>query len=119
MNVISGPATQAASAISTGLIDCDIHPLLRKPAEIKKYLPANWVEHLEVFGSNLRQPFHGADLWPKPSPHISRRDAYPPAGGPPGSDLASCASSISIRSMSGSAFCRSWPRPEPINATSP
>jgi uncharacterized protein len=88
MNVASRPATPAASEISAGLIDCDIHPLLHKPADIKKYLPARWVEHLELFGSNLRQPFHGADLWPKPSPHISRRDAYPPAGGPPGSDLA-------------------------------
>src|SRR6201996_6422281 len=70
------------------IIDCDIHPLPRSPTDIRKYLPERWRSHFDTYGNSFRQPFVGADLWPKPAPYISRRDAYPPTGGPPGSDLA-------------------------------
>ncbi len=88
MNVIAQPRPAAPPASRLGLVDCDIHPRMRKPGDIKRYLPALWVAHMENFGDHLRQPFSGADLWPKPSPNLSRRDAIPPDGGPPGSDLA-------------------------------
>ena len=42
----------------------------------------------EQFGTHLRQPFINTTQYPRTAPLICRRDAWPPAGGPPGSDLA-------------------------------
>ena len=86
MNVQVQPATSARQTMA--IIDCDIHPLLRKPGDIKQYLAKEWHEHFEVYGNSLRQPFSQGDIYPKIAPYISRRDAFPPNGGPPGSDLA-------------------------------
>src|ERR1700761_766141 len=82
------PSAPAPARAVEMIIDCDIHPLPKSPTVIRKYLPERWRSHFDTYGNSFRQPFVGADLWPKPSPHISRRDAYPPSGGPPGSDLA-------------------------------
>lgn len=78
----------ASAATKLAIVDCDIHPLLKKPADIKAYLPARWQTHHDTWGNHFRQPFAASDIYPKVAPYISRRDAYPPAGGPPGSDLA-------------------------------
>lgn len=72
---------------NAGIIDCDIHPLMRSPSHLKTYLPQRWREYFDAFGSHHRQPFAESEIYPKASPHISRRDAVPPSG-PPGSDLA-------------------------------
>ena len=40
------------------------------------------------YGSHLRTPYIGTTPYPRSSPLIARRDAWPPTGGPPGSDLA-------------------------------
>ena len=88
MNVHSArqPARQTASRLR--VVDCDIHPLMRKPTDVKAYLPRRWQEHFDAYGNHFRQPFSAGDLYPKIAPYISRRDAHPPNGGPPGSDLA-------------------------------
>lgn len=70
-----------------GVVDCDIHPMTRSPGDLKKYLPARWHEHHENYGDSVRQPFVGGDIYPRVSPYLSRQDAYPPTGGPPGCDL--------------------------------
>ncbi len=80
-------APESATATRLKIIDCDIHPLLRKPSDIRPYLSPVWHEHFDVYGNGLRQPFAAGDLYPKAAPYISRRDAWPPSGGPPGSDL--------------------------------
>ncbi len=87
MNV---PARKAdiAAATRQRLIDCDIHPMMRSPGHLKTYLSKRWQEHFDQYGDCFRQPFYNADTYSKVAPFISRRDAYPPAGGPPGSDLA-------------------------------
>ena len=88
MNETTEISARARAGTRTGIIDCDIHPLPRNPNDIRRYLPRRWQEHHDRWGSHFRQPFAAGDVYPKVAPHISRRDAWPPGGGPPGSDLA-------------------------------
>lgn len=78
---------QASISQATGIIDCDIHPMLKHPRVIRDYLPTEWHRHFDKYGDFIRQPFTGALVLPRAAPALSRRDAWPPAGGPPGSDL--------------------------------
>ena len=70
------------------IIDCDIHPSLHSRDDLNAFLPKRWQEHLKTFGPHIRNPFTSTTPYPRSSPLISRRDAWPPTGGPPGSDLA-------------------------------
>src|ERR1700744_5026621 len=70
------------------IIDCDIHPSLRSRADLNDFLPKRWQEHLKTYGDHLRTPYIGTTLYPRSSPLICRRDAWPPNGDLPGSDLA-------------------------------
>ncbi|MFC7399092.1 amidohydrolase family protein [Chelatococcus sp. GCM10030263] len=88
MNIQATPTGIKQAGTRPQVIDCDIHPLMRKPSDIKAHLSQRWQQHFDEYGNHYRQPFAGSDIYPKISPYISRRDAYPPAGGPPGSDLA-------------------------------
>ena len=87
MNVHAGSASSQQGAQKLGIIDCDIHPVMRSPGELKKYLSPAWHEHLDTYGTFVRQPFVNGDIYPRAAPYLSRRDAMPPNGGPPGSDL--------------------------------
>jgi predicted TIM-barrel fold metal-dependent hydrolase len=72
-----------------GLVDCDIHPLPAKPGEIEAYLPERWRAHARTIGRRGRQGFGRTLMYPRMSPALGLRgDAFPPAGGPAGSDLA-------------------------------
>ena len=51
------------------------------------YLEQRWREHLDLFGQRSRQGNHSGPQYPKSQPDASRRDAWPPGGGRPGSDL--------------------------------
>jgi uncharacterized protein len=77
-SVPSAPPARAAS-----LVDCDIHNTLT-PAALDRHLPARWREYRRRFG---RRALPG-DFYPKAAPLAARTDAWPPGGGPPGSDLA-------------------------------
>ncbi len=70
-----------------GVIDCDIHPMLRSRKALYPYLPQRWRDHLNSYGPRTRQPFLGSAPYPKITPALSRLDSWPPGGGPPGSDL--------------------------------
>src|SRR5581483_193046 len=70
------------------IIDCDIHPSLHSRADLNPFLAKRWQEHLKTYGDHLRTPYIGTTPYPRSSPLIARRDAWPPTGGPPGSDLA-------------------------------
>jgi uncharacterized protein len=74
--------------IGTGIIDCDIHPTTRNRSELHPWLPERWRKHLAEYGAQARLPFSTGTQYPKAAPATARRDAWPPAGGPPGSDLA-------------------------------
>jgi len=71
-----------------GLIDCDIHPMLPSRQALYPYLAQRWRDYLESYGPSARQPFVDSPTYPKWTPALSRRDSWPPTGGPPGSDLA-------------------------------
>jgi predicted TIM-barrel fold metal-dependent hydrolase len=69
------------------IIDCDVHPSLHSRDDLNAFLPKRWQEHLKTYGSHIRNPFTSTTPYPRSAPLISRRDAWPPTGGPPGSDL--------------------------------
>lgn len=77
-----------ASAVATGLIDCDIHNHPASDAALRPYLPERWRRHLERFGSRARHGLAQGYPYPKSTPQAARVDAWPPDGGPPGSSLA-------------------------------
>ncbi len=65
------------------MVDCDIHNHLTEDA-VSKYLPKKWRDYDRQFGRRMTP----GDFYPKATPMASRTDAWPPGGGPPGSDLA-------------------------------
>lgn len=81
----SNAATSAGAHLT--IIDCDIHPSLANRNAILPFLSKRWQEHFRAYGDHLRTPFLGTTPYPRSSPLISRRDAWPPTGGNPGSDL--------------------------------
>ena len=64
----SGPDTQTRLEI----IDGDVHPALRSPADLKPYMPARWWEVLATYGTRRR---HGMSFepYPKSAPRACRR----------------------------------------------
>lgn len=87
MNVVTRER-DADRAQLAGIVDCDIHPMLSSPDQIRQFLAEPWRRHFDDYGSFVPTPFASALPYPKASPALSRRDAWPPAGGAPGSDLA-------------------------------
>jgi predicted TIM-barrel fold metal-dependent hydrolase len=90
MNVdLRGQAAPARAAGSRAAIaDCDIHHSPRSFKLIYPYLEKRWHEQLDLFGQRARQGNYSGPQFPKSQPDASRRDAWPPGGGRPGSDLA-------------------------------
>jgi predicted TIM-barrel fold metal-dependent hydrolase len=87
MNVHISGSDQKVVDAKVGIYDCDIHPMLKKSSDILTYLDKRWHPYAKHYMDFLRTPFLGPTPYPKASPALSRRDAWPPAGGPPGSDL--------------------------------
>jgi len=70
------------------IADCDIHPYPKSlEKEVYPFLEKRWQRHVETYGVRPRQGYQRGPAYPKGQPDASRRDAYPPAGGRPGSDL--------------------------------
>src|SRR6201988_693192 len=88
-DVIDRPILEQEKAAATRLriIDCDIHPSIHAHSDLNEFLPKRWQQHLKTYGSHLRTPYIGTTPYPRSSPLICRRDAWPPTGGPPGSNL--------------------------------
>ena len=70
------------------IIDCDIHPSPKCNEEVIAFLPKRWQEHYALFNDHLRVPFMQNLPYPRSAPRIARRDAWPPDGSVPGSNLA-------------------------------
>src|SRR5918912_205421 len=89
VQVLDRTGAPPRSAAALAIADCDIHPY---PKSIKKdlfpFLPQRWQAHYETYGMLRRQGFQSGPAYPKGQPDAARRDAYPPSGGKPGSDLA-------------------------------
>src|SRR3954462_7053312 len=71
-----------------GVVDCDIHPTLAHPKALYPYLSQTWRDHLDQYGTFQHTIYAGRGTYPRFTPNTARRDAWPPTGGPPGSDLA-------------------------------
>ena len=81
----TGADTQTLSRMA--IADCDIHHSPRDFRMLYPYLEARWREHIDLFGTRARQGNYSGPQYPKSQPDASRRDAWPPVGGRPGSDL--------------------------------
>lgn len=69
------------------IIDSDVHPSLRSDADLHPFLSERWRRHIAEYGKLDRAPYANRIAYPRLAPNTARRDAWPPAGGPPGSDL--------------------------------
>ncbi len=87
MTVDIDPRTALPAETKLRLVDCDIHPIIRAPGDLRPYLPAEWRDYHDEYGNFLVSPYTEAHPYPKPTPALSRLDTWPPNGGPPGSDL--------------------------------
>src|SRR2546423_13634997 len=89
-DVIDRPilAEEEAAQSRLRIIDCDVHPSIHAHSDLDQFLPKRWQQHLRTYGSHLRTPYIGTTPYPRSSPLIARRDAWPPTGGPPGPGLA-------------------------------
>ena len=88
MNVQFRPEPSASVSVKTAIADCDIHPARASNDELFPFMAKRWHEHLEAYG---KQAYHGmmeGPPYPKAQPNASRRDAWPPEGGPQGSSLS-------------------------------
>jgi uncharacterized protein len=88
MNVaVRDPKTDNAAPAKLGIVDCDIHPSMKAKGEITKYLSERWRKHYDSYGGHIKQAYTGSMAYPRMAPDTARGDAWPPNGGPPGSDL--------------------------------
>ena len=78
------------------IIDCDVHN--DAAGRLAAYLPDRWARYLELVGNRALST--EAPLRKPARPNASRLDAFPPAGGPPGSSPSSPASSSSTNTVS-------------------
>ena len=89
-DVIDRPLLEQEATAKTPAADHRLrHPSepARARADLNPFLSKRWQEHLKTYGDHLRTPYIGTTPYPRSSPLIARRDAWPPTGGPPGSDL--------------------------------
>jgi predicted TIM-barrel fold metal-dependent hydrolase len=80
------PRLHADADARFGIIDCDIHPF-PKAGALNKYLSERWRKHVAEYGQMTYGIYAGRGNYPRFQPYLSRRDSFPPDGGPPGSDV--------------------------------
>jgi len=74
------------------IVDCDIHPAVRSMADLEPWLEKRWIEHYRTYGALRQTHYVTGAPYHKSQPNASRRDAYPPEGGPQGSSPSFLAS---------------------------
>jgi hypothetical protein len=93
MNVIQSPSQLAhpgkPAAATLGLVDVDIHPRRPRLGGPQALAQRALVALREEYGGRARHGFTGGQPpFPKAQPLACRRDAWPPGGGTPASDLS-------------------------------
>ena len=73
-------------AAKLSIVDCDIHPTIRNPEDVRQFLPEQWRALHREYGNFSREPLDNG-MYPRITPALSRADSWPSNGGPPGSDL--------------------------------
>src|ERR1700674_1267763 len=69
-----------------GIVDCDIHPK-NSLEDLRPHLSNRWWDYLQTYGRRSGHRFVNGYPFPRMTPIAARRDAWPPGGGGPGSDL--------------------------------
>src|SRR5205814_9431639 len=89
-DVIDRPTLEQETGANARLriIDCDIHPSLHARSDLNQFLPKRWQEHMKTYGDHLRTPYIGTTPYPRSSPLLARRHAWPPTCSSPRSDRA-------------------------------
>ena len=82
------PELSRLRQVRAGIVDCDVHPTVRSPLDLKPYLTTRWWEHFRTYGLRPRHGMAQGDPYPKAQPRAARRDAWAPNGDQPGSNLA-------------------------------
>ncbi len=75
-----------AKATQVEIVDCDFHPKL-SVEQLRPHLSARWWQYLQTYGVRQRHAYVKGYPFPKATPQAARRDAWPPTGGLPASDL--------------------------------
>jgi uncharacterized protein len=89
VQVLPQRSGELAAATRIAIADCDIHPAPKSvQKEIFPFLEKRWQDHYNTYGLLRRMGYQSGPAYPKGQPDASRRDAYPPSGGRPGSDVA-------------------------------
>jgi predicted TIM-barrel fold metal-dependent hydrolase len=70
-----------------GLVDVDIHPKASLE-DLRPFLSDHWRHYLQTYGTRQRHGYVRGYPYPKAQPQAARRDAWPPDGGLPASNLA-------------------------------
>jgi predicted TIM-barrel fold metal-dependent hydrolase len=79
-------APQRAQQTKLDIVDCDFHPKLTLE-QMRPYLSNHWWNYLQTYGNRSRHGYAKGYAYPKMTPQAARRDAWPPGGGLPASDL--------------------------------
>ncbi len=89
MNVQLRTQTAAGTAASKlGIADIDLHLGPPNWEAIYPFLAKRWIDHIATFGMSHRTGLNnGGPNYAKAQPAAARRDAWPPSGKPPGTDL--------------------------------
>jgi uncharacterized protein len=82
-------AKERAQKTKLDIVDCDFHPKLTHE-QMKPFLTNQWWSYLQTFGNRSRHGYAKGYAYPKMTPQAARRDAWPPGGGLPASDLDFC-----------------------------
>ena len=68
------------------IVDCDFHPKITVE-QLRPHLSDRWWDYLQTYGIRQRHAYATGYPVPKAAPQAARRDAWPPGGGLPASDL--------------------------------
>ena len=80
------PESNAQSRLA--IADCDLHLGPRSTSDLYPYLTQRWIDYIETYGTSHRIGYQdGNAAYPKSAPFAARRDAFPPDGSPPGTNL--------------------------------
>ncbi|WP_426958662.1 amidohydrolase family protein [Muricoccus radiodurans] len=87
MDLAPGPVDAVMNRATTGIIDCDVHPIVPGGMEtLMRYMPEAWNERFRRKGSNLTGTSGVPLRFQHPNGSVPRMDARGPKGGIAGSD---------------------------------
>jgi uncharacterized protein len=79
-------ARERAQNTRLDIVDCDFHPKLTLE-QLQPFLSNQWWNYIQTIGNRSRHGYAKGYAYPKMTPQAARRDAWPPTGGLPASDL--------------------------------